>query len=181
MILVGLGLTFHDSSVAIYDNGKVIYWKAERESGQKHDHASVQAQLKKASSIVSGKIDEIAITGWSGADPKFLEKDNVSWINHHYAHVLSNTKKFDSNLVVDGAYTSPYNPQHQSNKGMGTPHLDEELVQFNVEKQKIRANCQTVSPSCGKYYCMQLFWLLVASCSSLSVRGRFPPKAPGVV
>ena len=137
MILVGLGLTFHDSSVAIYDNGKVIYWKAERESGQKHDHASVQAQLKKASSIVSGKIDEIAITGWSGADPKFLEKGNVSWINHHYAHVLSNTKKFDSNLVVDGAYTSPYNPQHQSNKGMGTPHLDEELVQFNVEKQKI--------------------------------------------
>ena len=107
MILVGLGITFHDSSIAIYDNGKIIYWKAERETGRKHAYATLTQQLKKASSLVSGPIDEIALTGWSDTDPKFTEKDNLTWINHHYAHVLSNTKHFDNSLVVDGAFTSP--------------------------------------------------------------------------
>lgn len=107
MIFVGLGITFHDSSVAIYDNGKVIYWKAERESGIKHAYVSLKQQLSKAESLVSGPIDEIAITGWSGGDSKFNEQNNITWINHHYAHVLSNTKHFDNSLVVDGAFTSP--------------------------------------------------------------------------
>ena len=57
MILVGLGITFHDSSIAIYDNGKIIYWKAERETGRKHAYATLTQQLKKASSLVSGPID----------------------------------------------------------------------------------------------------------------------------
>ena len=107
MILVGIAVTFHDSSIAIYDNGKIIYWKAERETGRKHAYATLTQQLKKASSLVSGPIDEIALTGWSDTDPKFTEKDNLTWINHHYAHVLSNTKHFDNSLVVDGAFTSP--------------------------------------------------------------------------
>ena len=119
MIFVGLGITFHDSSVAIYDNGKVIYWKAERESGIKHAYVSLKQQLSKAESLVSGPIDEIAITGWSGGDSKFNEQNNITWINHHYANVLSNTKHFDNSLVVDGAFTSPQ--KNDSTPTIGAP------------------------------------------------------------
>jgi len=109
MNLVGFGLTVHDSSVAAYKNGKFLYRKAERQYNSKHafaDKAWAYSVLKEWG------IDkhELAISTWlKGTDSsEFVkEKDNITYLDHHYSHQLSASVKRENNLVLDAFAKGP--------------------------------------------------------------------------
>ena len=112
MNLVGLGLTIHDSSIAAYKNGKFLYRKAERETGVKHAHASVDwaAKVLKEWEIENPIISQA--TWLKGKDPSKLT-DTHYRLDHHYAHLLSSPKKYKFNYVVDAWSVGPANTEEQ--------------------------------------------------------------------
>ena len=113
MNLVGLGLTIHDSSIAAYKNGKFLYRKAERETGVKHAHASVDwaAKVLKEWEIENPIISQA--TWLKGKDPSKIT-DTHYRLDHHYAHLLSSPKKYKFNYVVDAWSVGPGTDKEQT-------------------------------------------------------------------
>jgi len=109
MDLVGFGLTVHDTSIAAYKNGKFLYRKAERQFNSKHAHAGIDWAK---SVLKEWDIDkyELAISTWlKGTDSsEFVkEKDNITYLDHHYSHQLSASVKRENNLVLDAFAKGP--------------------------------------------------------------------------
>ena len=111
MNLVGFGLTAHDTSIAAYKNGKFLYRKAERQFKSKHAHAGITWAK---SVLKEWGIDkyESAISTWlAGTDSNqfVAEKNGVTYLDHHYSHLLSASVKRENNLVLDTFAKGPAN------------------------------------------------------------------------
>lgn len=147
MKLLGLRLCDHDSNITLYDNGKLSYYKLERETQIKHDAFDNlwewQFILKNKFNTELEEIDEIAVVldPWRYdmglVRPDFPAqqidifknvKCKVWWLNHHYAHMLSHNlvseRKPKKHIVIDG-----YGDHDIS----WTIFKDEQIVEFGLE------------------------------------------------
>ncbi len=119
MIVVGLGKAYHDSSICVFNSGKIKYAKYEREVNIKHGYAPEQWYWKKLQqwNVNLDKIDLLVQTDegvlqFIDGTPRLplLNQDVVEFsknhyiIDHHLAHAYSHTSYFptDQFFVMDG-------------------------------------------------------------------------------
>ncbi len=119
MIIVGLGKAYHDSSICVFNNGKIKYAKYEREINIKHGYAPEQWYWKKLQqwNIDLDKIDLLVQTDegalqFIDGSPRLPLHDqdvihftkNHYIIDHHLAHAYSHTSysPTDQFYVMDG-------------------------------------------------------------------------------
>ena len=119
MIIVGLGKAYHDSSICVFNNGKIKYAKYEREINIKHGYAPEQWYWKKLQqwNIDLDKIDLLVQTDegalqFIDGTPRLPLHDqdvihftkNHYIIDHHLAHAYSHTSysPTDQFYVMDG-------------------------------------------------------------------------------
>ena len=109
MNLVGFGLTVHDTSIAAYKNGKFLYRKAERQFNSKHAHAGIDWAKSVLKEWGIDKYESAVSTWLAGTDSNqfVTEKDNVTYLDHHYSHQLSASVKRENNLVLDAFAKGP--------------------------------------------------------------------------
>lgn len=158
MIISGCGFTAHDASLCVSINGKIKYSKYEREVGLKHETPDdVFAwylkklndwNIKETDVVLSVLAEE---SSWYNSNSKskihfkksligrnFLRIDNKTLlIDHHLAHIWSNTNMTNKSqaTALDGG--GSYNPLYlREHRAMQAPQAYKSITYSNQKIQK---------------------------------------------